>query len=87
MLALETHSSWNVVGAKTRLSEVMTRAQHTPQVITWHGKPSVVVVSVDEWQRKTERKGSLVDFLRTSPLVGAELDLQRQQDEPEALAL
>jgi len=87
MLLAETTATWNVVGAKTRLSEVMTRAQHTPQVITWHGKPSVVVVSIDEWQRKTERKGSLVDFLRTSPLVGADLDLQRRQDEPEELAL
>jgi len=87
MPSIETSSTWNVAGAKIRLAEVMARAQHTPQVITRHGKPHVVVVSVDEWQRKTERKGSLVDFLRASPLVGAELDLQRLQDEPQELVL
>jgi len=87
MLSVESGPTWNVVGAKSRLSELMARAQREPQVITWHGKPSVVVVSVDEWQRKTTRKGSLLEFLRNSPLVGADLDLSRAQDEPKTLVL
>jgi len=32
---------------------------------------------------KTQRKGSLVDFLRASPLSGVELALERVKDAPQ----
>jgi prevent-host-death family protein len=80
-------SAWTVAGAKARLSEVIKRAQGEPQTITRNGKPSVVVVSIDEWARKVARKGSLAEFLLASPLRGAELDLERVRDEPRDLAL
>ncbi len=67
--------NWTVAGAKARLSEVIERAQSSPQTITRNGKPSVVVVSAEEWQRKTARKGTLAEFLLDSPLRGADLDL------------
>jgi prevent-host-death family protein len=78
-----------VVGtfAKARLSDVIERAQAEPQVITRNGKPSVIVVSVDEWTHKTARKGTLAEFLLASPLRGAELDLERLSDEPRDLGL
>ena len=79
--------SWTVAGAKAKLSEVIDRAQSAPQTITRNGKPSVVVVSAEEWQRKTARKGSLAQFLMESPLRGADLDLERQSDEPRDLLL
>jgi prevent-host-death family protein len=79
--------AWTVANAKARLSEVIEQAQHEPQTITRNGKPSVVVVSIDEWARKTERKGSLAEFLLSSPLRGAELDLDRAGDAPRDLAL
>lgn len=60
-------TNWTIAGAKARLSEVIKRAQ-SPQTITHCGKPSVVVVSVEEWQRKTTRKGTLAQFLLDSPL-------------------
>ncbi len=59
----------------------------SPQTITRNGKPSVVVVSAEEWQRKTARKGTLAEFLLDSPLRGADLDLERKQDEPRDLPL
>src|SRR5690606_29530520 len=62
--------SWTVARAKAKLSEVMERAQLAPQTITRNGKPSVVVVSAEEWQRKTGRRGSLAEFLLASPLRG-----------------
>lgn len=80
-------SSWTVASAKAKLSEVIDRAQSTPQTITRNGKPSVVVVSAEEWQKKTARRGSLAAFLMESPLRGADLDLERQRDEPRDLAL
>jgi prevent-host-death family protein len=76
---------WTVAGAKARLSEVIERAQTDPQIITRHGKPSVVIVSAEEWARKSERKGTLAEFLMTSPLRNADLDLKRVRDQPRDL--
>jgi prevent-host-death family protein len=78
---------WTVAGAKARLSEVIERAQTGPQIITRHGKPSVVMVSAEEWARKTVRKGSLAEFLMASPLRDADLDLKRVRDQPRDLDL
>ncbi|WP_108610497.1 type II toxin-antitoxin system Phd/YefM family antitoxin [Aminobacter sp. MSH1] len=75
-------AKWTVADAKARLSEVMERAQSVPQTITRNGKPSVVVVSAEEWQRKTAHRGTLAEFLMDSPLRSADLDLARQRDEP-----
>ncbi|TYR33520.1 type II toxin-antitoxin system prevent-host-death family antitoxin [Mesorhizobium microcysteis] len=80
-------TNWTVAGAKARLSEVIERAQSAPQTITRNGKPSVVVVSAEEWQRKTVRKGTLAEFLMDSPLRGTDLDVERQRDEPRDLRL
>lgn len=82
-------AAWKVADAKARLSELIERAQVEPQTITRNGKPSVVVVSVEEWGRKTARKGSLAEFLLASPLRGADLDLERERerDQPRDLAL
>jgi prevent-host-death family protein len=74
--------TWTLASAKARLSEVIDRAQTGPQVITRHGKPNAVIVSAEEWARKTVRKGTLAEFLLSSPLRGTELDLERVQDEP-----
>jgi prevent-host-death family protein len=74
--------TWTLASAKARLSEVVDRAQSGPQVITRHGKPSAVVVSAEEWARKSVRKGTLAEFLLASPLRGADLELDRQRDAP-----
>jgi len=81
------HDVWSVADAKARLSEVIERAQGGPQIITRNGKPSAIVVSIEEWTRKTARKGTLAEFLLNSPLRGAELDLERLRDEPRDLGL
>src|ERR1700731_1478176 len=58
--------TWTLAGAKARLSEVVDRAQAGPQTITRNGKPSAVIVSAEEWARKTVRKGTLAEFLLAS---------------------
>jgi prevent-host-death family protein len=83
----ENPEAWTLADAKAKLSEVIDRAQAEPQTITRHGRPSVVVVSIEEWARKTARKGTLAEFLLASPLRGAEIDLERQRDQPGDLAL
>ncbi|QDG93743.1 type II toxin-antitoxin system prevent-host-death family antitoxin (plasmid) [Rhizobium sp. NIBRBAC000502774] len=62
-------------------------AQLAPQTITRNGKPSVVVVSAEEWLKKTTRRGSLSEFLSASPICGAELDSEMQHDERRGLSL
>lgn len=84
---VENQENWTVAGAKAKLSEVIERAQTEPQTITRNGKPSVVVVSAEEWQRKTARKGTLAEFLMASPLRGTDLDLERLSDTPRDLDL
>jgi len=79
--------TWTLAGAKARLSEVVDRAQAGPQTITRNGKPSAVVVSAEEWARKTLRKGTLAEFLLASPLGGAALDLERLRDTPRDVTL
>jgi prevent-host-death family protein len=74
--------TWTLAVAKARLSEVVERAQAGPQTITRNGKPSAVIVSAEEWARKTVRKGTLAEFLLASPLRGTDLDLERQRDSP-----
>jgi prevent-host-death family protein len=74
---------WTVAEAKAKLSEVMERAEKEgPQQITRHGEEAVVVVSAEEWERKTKRKGNLAEFFANSPLRGAALDLKRRKDGP-----
>lgn len=79
--------TWTLAGAKARLSEVVDRAQAGPQTITRNGKPSAVIVSAEEWARKTARKGSLAEFLLASPLRGTDLELERERDVPRDLTL
>lgn len=79
---LPTDDTWTLANAKARLSEVIDRAQTGPQVITRHGKPNAVIVSAEEWARKTARKGTLAEFLLASPLRGADLELDWSYDAP-----
>lgn len=69
---------WTVARAKAHLSEVMNRAMSEgPQTITRNGRKAVVVVSAQEWEKKTKRKGTLVEFFANSPLRGSGLDIER----------
>lgn len=74
---------WSVAEAKAHLSEVIDTARRDgPQTITRNGKPAAVVVSAEEWARKTRRVESLAQFLLGSPLRGSDLDLERPSDAP-----
>lgn len=73
--------SWTVAKAKARLSELLDQAQSQgPQTITRHGHKAAVVVSVEEWERKTKRVGSLAEFFSTSPLPGSGLKVKRSKE-------
>jgi prevent-host-death family protein len=75
--------TWSVAEAKAKFSEVIDRARREgPQTITRNGHSAVVVVSAEEWERKTKRVGTLADFFAASPLRGSDLDIERRKDGP-----
>lgn len=79
---------WQLQEAKNRLSELVRKAlQEGPQVITLHGRDAVVVMSAREFKRVAKPQGSLVEFLRKSPLAGAGIDLARSRDTGRAVRL
>jgi prevent-host-death family protein len=72
---------WTVAQAKAKLSELIENARtHGPQTITRNGRRTAVVVDAAEWERKTQRSGTLADFFNASPLGGSGLKLRRSKD-------
>jgi len=70
--------AWSVADAKARLSELLDQAITAgPQAITRRGREIAVVVSAEEWHKKTSRVGSLAEFLAASPLRDSGLDVAR----------
>jgi prevent-host-death family protein len=76
--------TWQVQTAKARFSEVFRLARTAgPQHVTRQGKEAVVIISEEEYERLKNlmlQPKSIVQFFRESPLVGVELDLERDKD-------
>jgi antitoxin Phd len=74
-------TTWPLQDAKHRLSELVDGAKAgIPQIITRRGKREVVVISVQHYERIAAREQDLVTFLRSSPLLGVDLQMQRDPD-------
>jgi antitoxin Phd len=76
-------NSWQVQTAKARFSEVFRRARlEGPQRITRQGRDGVVMVAEEEYDLlvgRSRQPASLVDFFRKSPLMGIDLDIDRDR--------
>jgi prevent-host-death family protein len=73
--------TWTVAEAKAKLSEVIDQAlSEGPQIVTRSGRKAVVIVSAEEWDRKTRRKGNLAEFFAASPLSESGLEVRRSKD-------
>lgn len=72
--------TWQMQEAKARMSELVKRAQTQPQDITLHGKSVAVVISRETFDRLSQAQDSLVDFMRRSPLYGAD-DITFERDQ------
>jgi len=75
---------WQLQTAKAKFSEVFRLARtEGPQRITRQGKEGVVMISDEQYNRltlKSHQPKSIVQFFRESPLVGVDLDLERDKD-------
>ena len=79
---------WTVKEAKAKFSEVVDKARTDgPQMVTKNGKSAVVIVSAEEWSRKTRRTGNLAEFFAESPLRESGLVVSRLQDDPRKIDL
>jgi prevent-host-death family protein len=80
--------TWTLAQAKAKFSEVVEKARaNGPQTITKNGHVAVVVVSADEWDRKTRRAGNLAEFFAGSPLRASGLKTPRRKDGPREIEL
>jgi len=76
-----TAATWTVAEAKAKLSQVIDEARaHGPQTITRNGRTAAVIVSAEEWERKTRRSGNLAEFFMNSPLRDSDLQVERSKD-------
>jgi antitoxin Phd len=77
---------WQLQEAKNKFSEVVDQAvKNGPQEITRHGKKTVVILSIRDYQSLLGRKGTLADFFKHSPL--GEITIERNKDLPRRVDL
>jgi len=80
--------AWQLQEAKNKFSNLVQRAQKEgPQIVTKHGKESVVVLSVEDFKKLIRPKKSLYKFLQESPLAGLDLDTARDKKSPRDVSL
>ncbi|KLL11347.1 MULTISPECIES: type II toxin-antitoxin system prevent-host-death family antitoxin [Protofrankia] len=84
----EPASQWTAASAKAHFSEMLDRAaSEGPQTITRNGHRTAVVVSIEEWERRTRRRGTLGDFLAASPLGEVADLIQRPRETSPGIGL
>ena len=73
-------NQWQLQEAKNKFSQVIKQAQQgNPQYITVHGKPTAVIVSIEDDQKLNHPQTSLSEALMI-PLIEQDLDLSRDRD-------
>ena len=82
------NNTWQLQDAKSKFSQLVESAMlNEPQFVTKYGNNAVVILSFKEYKKITKPKTDLVTFLRTSPLMGLELDISRDGDLPRDIEL
>jgi prevent-host-death family protein len=66
--------TWQLQDAKARFSEVVKlAAKEGPQVVTFRGVETAVVMSIEEFRRLEANRPSLVDYLMAGPKLDDDL--------------
>lgn len=74
--------TWQVQTAKQRFSELVERAVNEgPQIVTKHGRETVVVLGIGEYRRILGVPMDFKEFLLSAPDFST-LDLERAKDLP-----
>ena len=71
---------WQLQEAKNKFSNLVDKARHDgPQVVTKHGKESVVIIAIEDYQKLNKPTSNLISFFKKSPLSDLNLDLTRDK--------
>jgi prevent-host-death family protein len=71
---------WQLQDAKNKFSKLVEKAQSEgPQFVTKHGKESVVVISMEEYQKMVKPKSNLYQFIQASPLSETSIIIERDK--------
>lgn len=82
------NSEWQLREAKGNFSQLIKRAAGgDPQTVTVHGRPTAVVVSVEEYDRLTRRRSKLSSALLQPDLAAEDLDISHSRDRGRAIEL
>ena len=74
---------WQLQDAKSKFSELVERAlANGAQIVTRHGRKTVVILPFEEYQRLAKPTDSLAQFLLSSPLPGSDLTIERDKRSP-----
>lgn len=72
--------TWQLQDAKARLSELIQQVIYSgPQGISLRGVLEVILISKNDYEKFTKKKSSFINFMRSSPLRGLELNLERNK--------
>ncbi|MFN0024780.1 MAG: type II toxin-antitoxin system Phd/YefM family antitoxin [Parvularculaceae bacterium] len=81
-------ATWSLQNAKNQFSAVVEAARKTPQTVTKHGKPAVVVLAADEYERLTTlrrlKAPSLAQLLLAMPQ--GDIEFERLKAKPRDVA-
>lgn len=73
-------NTWQLQEAKNKFSTLVDKAHRSgPQFVTKHGKESVVIIAIEDYQKLNKPKSDLVNFLKKSPLSDINIDLARDK--------
>jgi antitoxin Phd len=79
-------NTWQLQEAKSKFSELVESAlSKGPQIVTKRGVNSVVILSVDEFNRLKLPKEDILSFFRRAPKFT--LDLERKKDSDREISL
>jgi prevent-host-death family protein len=79
--------NWQVQEAKQRFSELVERAVvEGPQIVTKHGRETVVVLEIGEYRRLRGEPMDFKEFLLSIP-KGEPLEIERSTDLPREIDL
>jgi len=71
---------WQLQDAKNKFSNLVDKARlDGPQVVTKHGKESVVIIAIEDYQKLNKPTSDLISFFKNSPLFDMNLDLTRDK--------
>jgi len=79
-------TSWKLQDAKAKFSQLVEDALKIgPQIVTRRGKKTVVILSVEKYEKLTSKKPTLKAFLLNCPKMDDDFEFQRQKDYPRSI--